>query len=84
LGAALNELFFDENLSPEFSKLYSHLYETRIRLLNQISAIDQQTLDFTPSIKKIETNGTLLFHIAAVEYSWMIEDIFKQNMDYEE
>jgi uncharacterized damage-inducible protein DinB len=40
-------------------------------------------LDYSPDLKRIETIGTLLLHIAAVEWSWIFEDIDGEEMDYE-
>ena len=78
------DLNFDKNLSPKIAELYGMLSETRIRLLEEVEGITQEQLDYSPNITKIETIGTLLFHIAAIEFSWIYEDIFKQEMDYEE
>ena len=80
----INKLNFKKELSPKVRDKYSILEETRKRLFEQIEGITQEQLDFTPSERKIETIGTLLFHILAVEYSWIYEDIFKEEMDYEE
>ena len=78
------DLNFDKNLSPKIAELYGMLSETRIRLLEEVEGITQEQLDYSPNITKIETIGTLLFHIAAIEFSWIYEDIFKKEMDYEE
>jgi uncharacterized damage-inducible protein DinB len=50
--------------------------EIRERLLNIIEDLDEEALDYTPSERKVETIGTLLLHIAAVELGWILEDIY--------
>ena len=79
-----NNLDFNQLLTPRIRDLYAIMDETRKRLFEQIEGISQEQLEFTPSERKIETIGTLLFHILAVEYSWIYKDIFKEEMDYEE
>jgi uncharacterized damage-inducible protein DinB len=58
--------------------------EIRERLLNIIEELDEEVLDYTPSERKIETIGTLLLHIAAVELGWILEDIYQEEIDYDE
>jgi uncharacterized damage-inducible protein DinB len=81
-----SKLFFQtgNQNSLRVEKLILMLEETRNRLLEQLEGLSQETLDYTPSINKIETIGTLLFHIAAVEWSYIFEDIDKLEMGYEE
>ncbi|MHA2042935.1 MAG: DinB family protein, partial [Candidatus Thorarchaeota archaeon] len=45
--------------------------------------LPDDVLDYSPDLKRIETIGTLLLHIAAVEWSWIFEDIDGEEMDYE-
>ena len=78
------DLMFDKKLSPKLAELFSMLTETRKRLFEEIEGLTQEQLDFTPALTKIETIGTLLFHICAVEFSWIYEDIFHEEMIYEE
>lgn len=78
------DLKYDTHLTPKIAKLYAMLSETRERLLEQIKDISQEQLDFSPSITKIETIGTLLFHIAAIEFSYIFEDIYEEQWDQEE
>ena len=59
------------------------LQEVRERLLSIIDVLAEETLDFTPDERNFETIGTLLFHIAAIEWSWVFEDIDGLEMDYE-
>jgi uncharacterized damage-inducible protein DinB len=70
--------------NPRLTKLILMLKDVRESLLRQIKEISQETLDFTPNMKKIETIGTLLLHIAGVEWSWIFEDIDKMDMNFEE
>lgn len=72
-----------EELTPRVSYWYSMLQEVRERLLNIIGDLDEETLDFTPDERNFETIGTLLLHIAAIEWSWVFEDIDGLEMDYE-
>ena len=57
---------------------------TALRLLKRIDGLTKKELDFTPYDDRIESIGTLLLHIAAIEWSWIFEDIDRQEMDYEE
>jgi uncharacterized damage-inducible protein DinB len=52
--------------------------------LEKITDITDEQLDYTPDEKKVETVGTLLHHIAAIEWSWIFEDIDGKEMDFEE
>ena len=71
-----------EELTPRVSNYYSMLQEVRERLLSIIDDLDEEMLDFTPDERNFETIGTLLFHIAAIEWSWVFEDIDGLEMDY--
>ncbi|MFW9991446.1 MAG: DinB family protein [Candidatus Odinarchaeota archaeon] len=73
-----------EELSPRLASWYSQLVELRSNLLKNLEDVDQELLDFTPDERKIETIGTLLLHIAAIEWSWIFEDIDGEEMDFEE
>ncbi len=73
------------NLTPKVAYWYSQMFEVRNRLINILKSInDTSVLDFSPNEHKIETIGTLLLHIAAVEWSWIFEDIDGLKMDYEQ
>lgn len=72
-----------EELTPKVSYWYSMLQEVRERLLNIIDYLNDEMLDFTPDERNFETIGTLLLHIAAIEWSWVFEDIDGLEMDYE-
>ncbi len=73
-----------EELSPRVALWYSVMHETRERLFRVLRDLTQEELDYTPNERKFETIGTLLLHIAAVEWSWIFEDIGGKEMDYEE
>ena len=81
------EIFFlkkSEELSPKVSYWYSLLDETRGRLLRILKKLTDEELDYSPNEEFFETIGTLLLHIAGVEWSWIFEDIDGKEMDYEE
>ncbi len=70
-------------LSPRVAFIFSMIDRVRTRLLRVIEELPDDALDFTPDMKNIETIGTLLLHIAAVEWSWIFEDMDGEDMDYE-
>lgn len=72
-----------EELTPRVSYYYSMLQEVRERLLSIIDDLAEEILDFTPDERNFETIGTLLLHIAAIEWSWVFEDIDGLEMDYD-
>ena len=55
----------------------------RSRLLRVVEGLTDEEIDYSPDMERIETIGTLLLHIAAVEWSWIFEDIDGKEMDYE-
>ena len=73
----------EDALPADLALLLAQMIEVRSKLLGIIDTITEETLDFTPSDRKIETIGTLLLHIAAVEWSWILEDIYEKEFDYE-
>ncbi|MCK5299358.1 MAG: DinB family protein [Candidatus Heimdallarchaeota archaeon] len=74
----------DSELSPRVAIWFSQMQEIRDLVLFTINEIDDELLDFTLDERKIETIGTLLLHIAAVEWSWIFEDIDGLEMDFDE
>ena len=74
----------DSNLTRSLAILESQMEEVRNNLLKQIEKISEEKIDYSPDEHEIETIGTLLLHIAAVEWSWIFEDIDGREMDYEE
>lgn len=59
------------------------LERTRRSLRRRVEDLSKDVLDFSPEPKKVETIGTLLLHIAAVEWGWIFEDIAGKEMEYE-
>ncbi len=72
-----------DDLSPRTAFLYSMLEKVRERLLKRVKGLRIKDLDYTPDEKNVESIGTLLLHIAAIEWSWIFEDMDGQEMDYE-
>ncbi len=73
-----------DDLSPRVSLLLSMMEKVRGRLLKQIDDISSDEIDYSPDDESVETIGTLMLHIAAVEWSWIFEDIDGREMDHEE
>jgi len=71
------------DLSPRVATWYAIMNDSREYLIEIIEGLDEDALDFTPNDKTIETIGTLLMHIAGVEWSWIFEDIDGVEMDFE-
>lgn len=78
------KLIKDSNLSPKIASYYSQMKEVRNRLIDIMEDLPDFALDYTPNAKKVESIGTLLLHIAAVEWLWIFEDIDKKDSDFEE
>lgn len=49
-----------------------------------LEGVTDEMMDYTPSSANVESIATLLDHIAAVEWSWIFEDIDSLKMDEEE
>ncbi|MFW9805895.1 MAG: DinB family protein [Candidatus Thorarchaeota archaeon] len=79
------QILLDRNseLSPRVALLFSMLERTRRSLRRRVEDLSKDVLDFSPEPKKVETIGTLLLHIAAVEWGWIFEDIAGKEMEYE-
>jgi uncharacterized damage-inducible protein DinB len=73
----------NDELSPRIALVYSMMEKTRKNLLRRVKTLSREAIDYSPNPKEIESIGTLLLHIAAVEYSWIFEDIGKREMEYE-
>lgn len=73
----------DKELTSRVAALYSMMEKVRDRLLRRIESLSDVDFDYSPLGRQIETIGTLLLHIAAVEWSWIFEDIGDTAMDYE-
>lgn len=79
----MNFVPIDTNYPKKLSFLIGQMIDTRNLLLKQIEDLTQEELDFSPDIDNIETIGTLLFHIADVENSWMFEAVEGKELDLE-
>lgn len=77
------ELNREKKLTPRVGLLFSMMEKAREKLLKRIEELTLEEMDYSPSGRRIETIGTLLLHIAAVEWSWIFEDIGDTAMDYE-
>lgn len=75
------EIPIDNNYSSKLSFLIGQMVDTRKLLLKEVEGITQEMLDFSPDINNMETIGTLLFHIADVENSWMFEAVEGEDLD---
>ena len=73
----------DSHFPQSFTTLVAQLIQVRKELYYTLEKVSEESLDYTPNERKIETIGTLLLHIAAVEWSWIFEDIDKKKMDFE-
>ncbi|MFW9777597.1 MAG: DinB family protein [Candidatus Heimdallarchaeota archaeon] len=73
-----------EGLDPRTATWVAEMNEVRQRLITIIEDLDEAAIDFTPDERRIETIGTLLFHIAAIEFSWIFEDIYGEEFEEEE
>jgi len=80
----LHEIKRNLDITPNIQFLFAQLEETRIRLLKLISEIPEEIIDESSDSESIESIATLLDHIAAVEWSWIFEDIDGMTMDEEE
>lgn len=81
--SAVIDLQKSSELTPRVADYYSMMEKTREKLIERVQGLEMKQLDFTPISDRIESIGTLLLHIAAVEWSWIFEDINGQTMDYE-
>ncbi|MFX1566066.1 MAG: DinB family protein [Promethearchaeota archaeon] len=73
----------DKELSPRVALWFSMMQEVRQRLLKKLEPLGDEEIDYTPDDQKIETIGTLLLHIAGVEWSWIFGDIDGKEVEYE-
>lgn len=73
----------NKELPSRVALFYSMMERARRNLLRRVRTLPKETIDYSPEPKMIESIGTLLLHIAAVEYGWIFEDIGGQEMEYE-
>jgi uncharacterized damage-inducible protein DinB len=64
-----------EGFTPQIGRYVAQLMQVRDRLKEELEGLTQAQLDWHPD-EQTESIGTLLLHIAAVEWSWLHEDIF--------
>lgn len=60
--------------APVIGRYVAQLEELRADLLGELSSLTQAQLDWHPN-DKVESIGTMLLHMDAVEWSWIHEDI---------
>ena len=77
------EIKRDMKYSERISFILGEMEDTRKLLLEQIKDLTQEELDYSPDIDKIETIGTMIFHIVDVENSWMFEAVEGEELDLE-
>jgi len=71
-----------EGYSPTIGSWLWQLEDVRRRTLEYVDGLDEEQLAWTPDAR-VESIGTLLLHIAAVERSWIGEDIDRRPMGEE-
>ena len=84
MSAKTFEIERNDKITPNLQFLVAQLNETRNRLLKTVSTIPEDIIHETPNDDIIESIATLLDHIAAIEWSWIFEDIDGKKMDDEE
>ena len=77
----LYELKHDIELTPGIAKFFGMFQDNRRKLNRILEGVTDEMVDFTPKEENIESIGTLLYHIAAVEIGWIFYDIDKQELD---
>jgi uncharacterized damage-inducible protein DinB len=82
-GSTPSTLKKNKDLSPRVALWFSMMEEVRKRLLKKVEGLSDEEIDFTPNEQTIETIGTLLLHIAGVEWAWIFGDIDGKEVDYE-
>ena len=73
----------DLDLAPRVAIWFSMMKEVRKRLLRKLESLNDEEIDFTPDERKIESIGTLLLHIASVEWGWIFGDIDGKEVDFD-
>ena len=73
----------DRGLSPRVALWFSMMQDVRKWLLQMMESISDEEIDYTPDERKIETIGTLLLHIAGVEWGWIFGDIDGKEVEFE-
>ena len=79
----MSEVFQTVALSgyePEIGRWLWAMEEVRRRTLDLVKGLDQQTLDWEGPDGRENAIGSLLYHIALVEMSWLFLDILEQDL----
>lgn len=63
-----------EGFTPQIGRYVAQMTEVRNDLKEQLTGLTQEQLDWHPD-EQTESIGTLLLHTAAVEWSWLHQDI---------
>lgn len=69
-------LFPLDGYNPYIGAWLWALQDTRRRTLNALEGLDDETINWTAT-RGMNSISTLLYHIAAVEMSWLYEDILE-------
>lgn len=62
---------------PPLAMALWQMEDARMRTVRWLYTIDQSLLDWSPPGETVNTIGTLLYHIAAIELDWVYADILK-------
>jgi len=66
--------------SPGIGRYLAQLTEIRRDLLKQVAGLTPEQLSWRPN-EEVESIGTQLLHVAAIEWSWVFEEIFRRSSD---
>jgi len=67
-------------IAPGIGHYIAQLTETREELLRPLDGLGPAALSWHPT-DRVESIGTQLLHVAAVEWSWVFEEIFRRSSD---
>lgn len=67
-------------VAPGIGHYIAQLTETRAELLRSLDGLTPEQLSWHPN-DEVESIGTQLLHVAAVEWSWVFEEIFRRSSD---
>ncbi len=82
MGPDLYNVTSLEGFSPTIGKYLTLIDDVRARVIEYVKGLSAEQLSWFPN-ERCESIGTLLLHIAAVERSWIGEDIFRKPMGEE-
>jgi uncharacterized damage-inducible protein DinB len=80
--ALIHSIDSPDGFSPRVGIYLAQLEDVRRRTKRYVEGLSAEQLSWCPS-DKVESVGTLLIHIAAVEFSWIQEDIMRRPMGEE-